>query len=42
MEQQAKIFWEYFPYKEKLTSILDMDNNKCENLDGDWAFLGTI
>lgn len=32
----------FFPYKEKLTSVLDMDKNVCKNLDGDWAFLGTV
>lgn len=30
----------FFPYKEKLTSIINIDNHTCENLDGDWAFLG--
>ncbi len=32
----------FFPYKEKLTSVIKIDNNICLNLDGDWAYLGTI
>ena len=32
----------FFPFKEKLTSVIDMDNHRCENLGGDWAFLGTV
>lgn len=32
----------FFPFKEKLTSVIAIDNHRCENLGGDWAFLGTV
>ena len=32
----------FFPYKEKLTSVLNIEKNECLNLDGDWAFLGNV
>ncbi len=32
----------FFPYEEKLTSVIKMENYICKNLDGDWAFLGTV
>jgi ubiquinone/menaquinone biosynthesis C-methylase UbiE len=32
----------FFPFKEKLTSVIAIDNHRCENLRGDWVFLGTV
>ncbi len=32
----------FFPYKEKLTSVIKINNNLCKNLGGDWAYLGTL
>lgn len=32
----------FFPYKEKLTSVMSMKNYKCEKLWGDWVFMGNI
>jgi ubiquinone/menaquinone biosynthesis C-methylase UbiE len=31
----------FFPFKEKLTSILPFENFECHKLQGDWAYLGT-
>ena len=31
----------FFPYREKLTSILPFENYECQKLQGDWAYLGT-
>jgi len=30
----------FFPYKEKLTSILPFEKYECKKLQGDWAYLG--
>jgi ubiquinone/menaquinone biosynthesis C-methylase UbiE len=30
----------FFPEKEKLTSIIPLKNYTCENLKGDWVYLG--
>lgn len=30
----------FFPYKEKLTSILPFEKYDCQKLQGDWAYLG--
>ena len=31
----------FFPFKERLTSILPIADYECYNLNGDWAYLGT-
>lgn len=31
----------FFPYQEKLTSILPFENYECHKLQGDWAYVGT-
>ncbi len=30
----------FFPFKERLTSILPIADYECYNLNGDWAYLG--
>lgn len=30
----------FFPYKEKLTSLIGIKNNICKNMWGDWVYLG--
>jgi len=31
----------FFPYEEKLTSVLPFENYECHKLQGDWAYLAT-
>ncbi|MCB0410763.1 MAG: class I SAM-dependent methyltransferase, partial [Flavobacteriales bacterium] len=30
----------FYPFKEKLTSIIDIENNTCEKIWGDWVYIG--
>jgi ubiquinone/menaquinone biosynthesis C-methylase UbiE len=32
----------FFPYQEKLTSLIPLTEYHCENLDGDWAYEGKV
>jgi ubiquinone/menaquinone biosynthesis C-methylase UbiE len=32
----------FFPFKEKLTSAIPLATYSCENIKGDWVYLGTI
>lgn len=32
----------FFEAKEKLTTVIKIKNSVCENLSGDWAYMGTI
>jgi ubiquinone/menaquinone biosynthesis C-methylase UbiE len=32
----------FFPFKEKLTSVIPLTDFTCEKLKGDWAYLGRI
>jgi ubiquinone/menaquinone biosynthesis C-methylase UbiE len=32
----------FFPFKEKLTSVIPLTNYSCEDLGGDWVYLGTL
>lgn len=30
----------FFPQKEMLTSLMDMSNHECANIEGDWVYIG--
>ena len=30
----------FFPFKEKLTHLMDMDNSQCHKIWGDWVYIG--
>ncbi|MBI3511123.1 MAG: class I SAM-dependent methyltransferase [Bacteroidetes bacterium] len=32
----------FFPFKEKLTSAIPLKNYSCENVKGDWVYLGAV
>jgi ubiquinone/menaquinone biosynthesis C-methylase UbiE len=32
----------FFPFKEKLTSVIPLQNYSCENVKGDWVYLGKV
>lgn len=32
----------FFPFKEKLTSAIPLEHYSCENIKGDWVYVGTI
>jgi ubiquinone/menaquinone biosynthesis C-methylase UbiE len=32
----------FFPFKEKLTSVVNIANHACKNVHGDWAYAGNL
>jgi len=32
----------FFPFKEKLTSVIPLKNYSCENVKGDWVYFGKV
>lgn len=32
----------FFPFKEKLTSVIPVKHHSCEKMNGDWVYLGKI
>lgn len=32
----------FYPFKEKLTSIINIKNHSCEKVHGDWVYIGNV